>query len=83
MNAALVSPTMIAAVKHDFAAGGVAQVLGGVPRTLVVASWLMVVVRWLLSSTPQDFGFFRSRWSCGLLALLLWRKRSARPCSLS
>jgi transposase len=78
MNAALVSPTMIAAVKHDFAAGGVAQVLGGVPRTLVVASWLMVVVRWLLSSTPQDFGFFRSRWSCGLLALLLWQREGIR-----
>jgi hypothetical protein len=31
------------------------------------------VVRWLLSFTPQDFGFFRSRWSCTVLALLLWQ----------
>jgi putative transposase len=29
------------------------------------------VVRWLLQFTPRDFGFFRSRWSCELLALLL------------
>ena len=45
MDTALVSPTMIAAVKRDFAADGVAQVLGGESRALVVASWLMVVVR--------------------------------------
>jgi transposase len=31
-----------------------------------------------LKSTPQDFGFFRSRWSCGLLALLLWEREGIR-----
>jgi len=78
MKALLVSPAMIAAVKRDFSAGGVAQVLGGESRTVVVASWLMVVVRWLVSSTPQDFGFFRSRWSCAVLALLLWQREGIR-----
>jgi putative transposase len=78
MEALLASPTMIAAVKRDFSAGGVAQVLGREPRPLVVASWLAVVVRWLLGSNPQDFGFFRSRWSCGLLALLLWQREGIR-----
>jgi transposase len=78
MDAALVSPTMIAAVKRDFFAGGVVQVLGGEPRATVVASWLLVAVRWLLNSTPQDFGFFRSRWSCAVLALLLWQREGIR-----
>lgn len=78
MKALLVSPAMIAAVKRDFSAGGVAQVLGGESRTVVVASWLMVVVRWLVSSTTQDFGFFRSRWSCAVLALLLWQREGIR-----
>ena len=77
-EATFVSPTMIAAVKRDFSAGGVAQVLGGEARTVVVASWLMVAVRWVLGSTPQDFGFFRSRWSCAVLALLLWQREGIR-----
>jgi transposase len=77
-EAIFVSPTMIAAVKRDFSAGGIAQVLGGEARTVVVASWLLVVVRWLLNSTPQDFGFFRSRWSCAVLALLLWQREGIR-----
>lgn len=70
-QAAWASPTMIRSVKRKFAAGGVARVLGTEGRSLAVASWLIVVVRWLLEHTPRDFGFFRSRWSCGLLALLL------------
>jgi len=37
-----------------------------------------VVVRWLLHKTPQDFGFFRTRWSCALLALLLWEQERIR-----
>jgi putative transposase len=78
MEALLASPAMIAAVKRDFAAGGVAQVLGREPRPVAIASWLLVVVRWLLNSTPQDFGFFRSRWSCALLALLLWQREGIR-----
>lgn len=65
------SPTLIAAVKRDLAAGGVARVLGEGPRPYVVA-W------WLLHFAPQDFGFFRSRWSCGLLALLLWEREGIR-----
>ncbi len=73
-EATLASPTLIAAVKRDFAAGGVERVLGLQARPFVVAYWLIVVVRWLLHKTPRDFGFFRSRWSCALLALLLWEK---------
>jgi transposase len=73
-RAALVSPALIAAVKHDFAAGGVARVLGTEERPFTVAYWLVVVVRWLLQKTPQDFGFYRTRWSCGLLAMLLWER---------
>ena len=72
------SPTLIAAVKRDWAAGGVARVLGAEPRPYVLAYWLIVVVRWLLHFTPQDFGFFRSRWSCALLAMLLWEQERIR-----
>jgi putative transposase len=76
--ATLASPTMIRAVKKDWAAGGVACVLGAEEQPFVVAWWLIVVVRWLLHKTPRDFGFFRTRWSCALLALLLWEQERIR-----
>jgi len=76
--AALVSPSMISAVKRDWRAGGVPRVLGTEEPAFVVAQWLIVVVRWLLTKTPQDFGFFRTRWSCALLALLLREQKNIR-----
>jgi len=76
--ATLASPTLIRAVKKDWEAGGVARVLGAEEQPFAVAWWLIVVVRWLLHKTPQDFGFFRTRWSCALLALLLWEQERIR-----
>jgi putative transposase len=76
--ATLASPTMIRAVKKGWEAGGVACVLGTQEQPFVVAWWLIVVVRWLLHKTPRDFGFFRTRWSCALLALLLWEQERIR-----
>jgi putative transposase len=77
-TAALASPTLIAAVKRDFQSGGLAGVLETEPRETSVAYWLIPVMRWLFSFTPQDFGFFRSRWSCELLALLLREREGIR-----
>jgi putative transposase len=75
---AFASPTLIAAVKRDFRNGGMARVLESEPRRVSVAYWLIVVMRWLLHFKPQDFGFFRSRWSCEVLALLLHERESIR-----
>jgi putative transposase len=33
--------------------------------------WLTVVVQWFTTCSPRTFGFFRSRWTCALAALLL------------
>lgn len=77
-QAALASPSLVRAVKKEFVAGGVRRVLGSEDQPYTVASWLIVVVRWLLHHTPRDFGFFRSRWSCAALALLLRERESIR-----
>jgi putative transposase len=77
-SATLASPTMIRSVKKDWEAGGVSRVLGTEEQPFVLAYWLIVVVRWLLHKTPQDFGFFRTRWSCALLASLLWEQEGIR-----
>lgn len=76
--AAFISPTLVKAVKRDYAAGGVDCVLARESRPCVIAAWLILVARWLISHTPRDFGFFRSRWSCALLALLLWEQHRVR-----
>lgn len=34
-------------------------------------TWVALLVTWVTTKTPGDFGFLRSRWSCALLALLL------------
>jgi transposase len=40
----------------------------------VVPRWLLTIQRWLQTKTPQDFGYFRSRWSCAALAeTLAWQ----------
>lgn len=75
---AFASPTLVRAVKRDFAVGGVEHVLGQPGPAVTMAWWLMVVVRWLMNHTPQDFGFFRSRWSCAVLAMLLWEQYRVR-----
>ncbi|HEV8003968.1 MAG TPA: IS630 family transposase [Planctomycetaceae bacterium] len=77
-KATFASPTLICAVKRGFA---VARLKGALRTEKVpapVPSWLLIVVRWLLKSTPKDFGFFRTRWSCALLALLLWEQEGIR-----
>jgi transposase len=33
--------------------------------------WAALLVSWVTTQTPGDFGFLRTRWSCALLALLL------------
>jgi putative transposase len=43
-------------------------------RPRLPASWVSVVVTWVLQATPRAFGFLRSRWCCEVLALLLWRQ---------
>jgi putative transposase len=64
---------LISQTLKAFAAGGVAAVLEQRLPKKVIPSWLRQVLRWLTASTPRDFGYFRSRWSCETLAhLLAW-----------
>lgn len=42
------------------------------------ARWRAVVVDWVLSKCPRDFGFLRSRWCCAALALVLERLHQVR-----
>jgi putative transposase len=64
---------LISECVQRFRAGGVAGVLDQGPKPVNVPLWLARVAQWLLTRTPRDFGYFRSRWSCQTLAeVLAW-----------
>jgi transposase len=44
------------------------------PRPRVGQKWADLVVFWVTQLTPRTFGYLRSRWSCALLALVLWQR---------
>ncbi|MCA1837000.1 MAG: IS630 family transposase [Actinobacteria bacterium] len=58
--------------QRRFRQGGLAAVLGTAPRAPGrAARWAALIVGWVLSRAPADFGFARSRWSCEAVALVL------------
>ncbi len=67
------STATIARWKQRFEAGGVEALLDetrGRAATVLVG-WTLVLVRWVTTLTPRDFGYCRSRWCCATLALVL------------
>src|SRR5690349_25002896 len=56
-----------------FHAEGVAGVAGHQPGRpfRFAAGWVPVVVAWVTTMSPRDFGFLRSRWCCEAVAALM------------
>jgi putative transposase len=77
-EATLVSYETIANVKRCYWEAGIDAALGQKRKQFVIPFWLIVVLQWLLSRTPQDFGFFRQRWSCEMLSVLLREEHGLR-----
>jgi putative transposase len=70
---AYVSHDLIAQCVQRFREGGVAAVVNEATATQVRPSWVTTVTSWLLKRLPEEFGYFRSRWSCEMLAeTLAW-----------
>jgi hypothetical protein len=65
---------LIARAARLYRSGGVDAVLAGTGTEVQVPpEWLGRVAGWLSSATPEDFGYFRRRWSCETLAeVLAW-----------
>jgi transposase len=63
---------LINACVQRFRAGGVAAAVGTEPEQSIPL-WLLQVAQWLLTKSPENFGYFRRRWSCETLAeVLAW-----------
>lgn len=59
--------------RRRYLAGGLAAVLNSSrPQGSWWSQWVIVlVIRWVTMQTPRDFGFFRSRWTCATVVVLL------------
>lgn len=67
------STATIARWKTRFESGGGDALLAerrGRTATLLV-SWALLIVSWVKTLTPRDFGYCRSRWCCATLAVVL------------
>jgi putative transposase len=69
------SNDLVADCVRRFRHGGIYETLEGEPAPRPDQDWLPIVENWLRTATPQDFGYFRQRWTCEMLAeLLAWEK---------
>jgi transposase len=68
-----VSNDLIADSVTRYRRGGLDQVLEDRAASGIAPGWVALVTKWLQRKTPQDFGYFRQRWTCGMLAeVLAW-----------
>jgi transposase len=56
---------------------GIEAVLDGPPRHRA-GWWVGMIVRWVVTLAPADFGFARSRWSCEAVAVVLREDHGVR-----
>jgi transposase len=76
------SAGFISGVVKCFRDNGVASILresNGASAPLPV--WSARMIDWLCERTPQDFGYYRSRWSCATLAEALAWETGLRVCA--
>jgi transposase len=69
------SNDLIADCVRRFRNGGVPEALqgDGTSPSSPEPDWLPTIQQWLKDKTPQDFGYFRQRWTCAMLAeVLAW-----------
>ncbi len=75
------SSATIARWKKRFQQGGVEAVLEGRRpgrRPVLWAGWAAVVIGWVTTLRPLNFGYIRSRWCCATLALVLWKEHHVK-----
>lgn len=62
-----------------FGQEGIEFLTNPAPAATAVPSWLQRVGHWLAHKSPEDFGYFRTRWSCETLAeVLAWETGESR-----
>ena len=60
--------------RKRYLAGGIDAILdapGRRRRSGIAAFWVAMMIHWVTTRSPRDYGFVRSRWTCGTVAMLL------------
>lgn len=78
INILFCSCDLIAGVKREFLEDGLEAVLGQSAEQPTIPFWQVIVAGWVREKTPQDFGYYRSRWTSGLLSDLLEEKQGVK-----
>jgi Homeodomain-like domain len=68
MEALLCASDFVASVKQRFLEAGFDAALAERGDDGPIPYWKVALVAWVQHKTPRDFGYFRSRWTCELLA---------------
>jgi transposase len=76
MDAMFCGSDLIADVKRSFLDESLESALGIETESPAEPEWSERVCAWVVGSTPQDFGYFRTRWSCEILSELLLEQES-------
>jgi transposase len=71
MDVTFCSSDLVAGVKARFLGEGLEAAFAEPTTDDAIPFWQIVICGWVLHKTPQDFGYFRTRWSCEILAELL------------
>lgn len=80
-DALFCSNDLIAEARQRWREGGVAALSSAAVatgRARPLPAWLASVKRWIEGRSPQEFGYFRTRWSCAILAEILSWERGVR-----
>ena len=55
-------------VKQRLLEEGLEAALGIAQKSAPEPEWSATICTWVVNSTPQDFGYFRTGWSCEILS---------------
>ena len=78
MDALLCSSDFVASLKQRFLEAGLDAALAEEGDDRPIPYWKVAVVGWVQHKTPRDFGYFRSRWTCELLAEVLYEQHGVQ-----
>ncbi|MGE3809452.1 MAG: helix-turn-helix domain-containing protein [Gemmataceae bacterium] len=65
------SSSTISRWRQRYLAGGLSAVLESKRQATLRQWWIAFVIQWVTLKSPRDFGFYRSRWTCGTVVVLL------------
>jgi putative transposase len=66
--------------RHRYLAEGMAGILDSKRCQRARWTWVVaLVIHWVTAKSPRDFGFYRSRWTCGTVVALLQEDYGMRP----